>query len=387
MKNDLKERALVYHGRGEGKIGTEIKTSLANREDLELAYTPGVAQVCLEIEKDHEKLYDYTSKANTVAIVTDGSAVLGLGNLGPGPALPVMEGKAALFKAFGGLDAWPILIDSQDIEKFVETTGLISKGFGGINLEDIAAPRCFEIERLLSERLDIPVFHDDQHGTAMVVLAGLINALRVTGKTDPKILISGAGAAGLATARLFIEAGFTDLVLTDSKGALNLEREDLSGEKKELAKLTNYRGEKGRLEDLVEGKDVFIGLSAPGILREEDIKKMGDRPIVFACSNPVPEIDPEEARKAGAALVATGRSDDPNQINNLLIFPGFFRGLLLNKIKKVERSMFLQAAKALADFLPKEELSSDKFIASAFDQGLALAIAASIGDMDSQINL
>lgn len=387
MKNDLKERALVYHGRGQGKIGTEIKTSLANREDLELAYTPGVAQVCLEIEKDHEKLYDYTSKANTVAIVTDGSAVLGLGNLGPGPALPVMEGKAALFKAFGGLDAWPILIDSQDIEKFVETTGLISKGFGGINLEDIAAPRCFEIERLLSERLDIPVFHDDQHGTAMVVLAGLINALRVTGKTDPKILISGAGAAGLATARLFIEAGFTDLVLTDSKGALNLEREDLSGEKKELAKLTNYRGEKGRLEDLVEGKDVFIGLSAPGILREEDIKKMGDRPIVFACSNPVPEIDPEEARKAGAALVATGRSDDPNQINNLLIFPGFFRGLLLNKIKKVERSMFLQAAKALADFLPKEELSSDKFIASAFDQGLALAIAASIGDMDSQINL
>lgn len=382
MKNNLKERSLAYHEENHGKIGTELKTRLNNREDLELAYTPGVAQVCLEIKGDQEKLYAYTSKANTVAVITDGSAVLGLGNLGPGPALPVMEGKAALFKAFGGLDAWPILIDSQDVDRFVETAELISKGFGGINLEDIAAPRCFEIERHLSERLDIPVFHDDQHGTAMVVLAGLINALRITKKSNPKILISGAGAAGLATARLLIEAGFTDLVLADSKGVISLDRKDLSREKKQLAGLTNSRGEKGKLKEIIGGKDVFIGLSAPNILDEEDIRKMGEDPIVFACSNPVPEIDPDEARRAGAALVATGRSDDPNQINNLLVFPGFFKGLLENKIKKVDRSMFLRAAQALADFLPIEELGPQKFIASAFDQGLAQAIAASVSKVD-----
>lgn len=378
MNRDIKKEALNYHSSLRGKIETGLKGPLESKRDLELSYTPGVAYPCLEIEREESLAYEYTLKANTLAVITDGSAVLGLGDIGPLASLPVMEGKCLLFKRFAGVNAFPITINSQDVEEFVKTVELISQGFGGINLEDIAAPRCFEIEKRLSESLPIPVFHDDQHGTAMVILAALINALRLRGGDRPRIVISGAGAAGIATARLLLEKGFDELILFDSRGAIYEGREGLNPAKKEIARLTNKKRERGSLEELIEARDVFIGLSLPGLLSYDMVRRMAEDPVIFACANPNPEIEPELARAAGASLVATGRSDDPNQINNLLVFPGFFKGLFDRGIKRIEPSMFLRVAEALADFIKEDELSRERFIPGVFDEGLADYLAKSL---------
>ncbi len=381
MTDKIKARALEYHSDRRGKIETGLKKSLDTREDLSLAYTPGVAYVCQEIARDEALSYSYTSKGNTVAVITDGSAVLGLGDIGPSASMPVMEGKCALFKKFGGVDAFPLAIASQEVDEFVRTVELIGTGFAGINLEDISAPRCFEIEKKLSERMNIPVFHDDQHGTAIVVLAALINALKITAKKDPKILISGAGAAGLATAELLLEAGFKDLVVLDSLGVVEEGREDLNPFKRDLAKRTNPDGIRGNLEQAIRGRDVFIGLSAPGILSPAMVTSMAKDPIIFACSNPEPEIDRSLAKRAGARIVATGLSDDSNQINNVLVFPGLFRGLFDAGIKKLDRAIYLRLARALASYIDESELGEDFFVASVFDSGLVDHLARSLKDL------
>lgn len=376
------QEALKAHAGWRGKIEVEARVPLETIEDLSLAYTPGVAAPCLEIAKDVMKSYDYTRRWNMCLVATDGSAVLGLGDIGPEAAMPVMEGKCALFKAFGGVDAFPLCIKSQDVDEIVRTLYLLSGSFGGINLEDIAAPRCFEIERRLTEICDIPVFHDDQHGTAVVVLAALLNALRVTGKKMEaiRIVFSGAGAATLATARLLMAQGAGDILICDRSGILYPGRPQGMNEAKEaMAQLTNKRQIKGSVGQALKGADVFIGLSGPGAIEGAMIGSMASDPIVFACANPLPEIDPDEAQKAGAAIVATGRSDYPNQINNVLAFPGIFRGAFDVRASAINDAMKLAAAHALADRVSDQELSAQCILPKALDPGLKDAVSQAVG--------
>lgn len=378
---DVYEIALKKHEQWQGKVATEVKAKVENAEDLTYAYTPGVAEPCRKIHEDEKNAYVYTSKANTIAVVSDGSAVLGLGNIGPKAGLPVMEGKAVLFKEFGDVNAVPIVLDTQDADEIIETVKNIAPTFGGINLEDISSPRCVYIENKLKEILDIPVFHDDQHGTAIVTVAALINALKIVNKNvaDIKVLISGAGAAGYSITKLLLDLGVKNIIACDSKGTIN--KTHLEGSnpvKAELAKITNKDNLVGSLKEAIKGCDVFIGVSAPGVIDENDIKNMAADPIVFAMANPVPEIDPALAKEAGAKVVATGRSDYPNQINNVLAFPGIFRGALDAHAKEITDSMKLAAAKALAGLVSEEKLSADYVIPGAFEEGVAEAVAKAV---------
>ena len=378
---DVYEKALKKHEEWQGKIATEVKAKVLNAEDLTYAYTPGVAEPCRKIHEDEKKAYVYTSKANTIAVVSDGSAVLGLGNIGPKAAMPVMEGKAVLFKEFGDVNAVPIVLDTQDADEIIETVKNIAPTFGGINLEDISSPRCVYIENKLKEILDIPVFHDDQHGTAIVTVAALINSLKLVGKnvSDIKVLVSGAGAAGYSISKLLLDLGIADVIACDSRGTIN--DSHLEGDnpvKKELAKITNKDNVVGSIKDAIKGCDVFVGVSVPGVIDEEDVKNMAENPIVFAMANPVPEIDPAMAKEAGAAVVATGRSDFPNQINNVLAFPGIFRGALDAHAEEITDSMKLAAAKALANLVSDDKLSADYVIPGAFEEGVAEAVAEAV---------
>jgi malate dehydrogenase (oxaloacetate-decarboxylating) len=376
---DLRTKALELHKNNRGKIVVESKVPVTNREDLTLAYTPGVAEPCKEIATDKGLVYTYTSKGNMVAVVTDGSAVLGLGDIGPEAALPVMEGKAVLFKSFAGVDAFPICLDTRDTDEIVRTVKLISPGFGGINLEDISAPRCFEIENRLKRELDIPVFHDDQHGTAVVVLAALINALKIVGKQMKYlyVVINGAGAAGIAITKLLLKVGVKDIVLCDREGAIYRGRPGMNWVKEEIAGLTNINGKKGSLKEVLEGADVFIGVSAPNILDSKDIARMKGKAVVFPMANPIPEISPREAFEGGAAVVGTGRSDYPNQINNVLAFPGIFKGALEVRAREINDDMKIAAALAIADFVG-DRLSSDRIIPAPFEPGVAEAVAEAV---------
>lgn len=377
---DYAERSLQLHYELKGKIETAARTKADSREALSLAYTPGVAAPCLEIQKDINKSYELTRRWNTVAVVTDGTAVLGLGDIGPEAGMPVMEGKCLLFKEFGGVDAIPLCIRSKDVDEIVNTVALLAGSFGGINLEDISAPRCFEIERRLKERCDIPVFHDDQHGTAVIMLAGLMNALKVVGKKlgDVKIVTSGAGAAGIAIIKLLVSVGAGNVVMTDRRGAIYSGREDLNCAKAEIAAVTNKNLEKGSLSDVIRGADVFIGVSAPGVLTQDMVASMAKDAIVFACANPTPEIFPDEAKAAGAAIVSTGRSDYPNQINNVLAFPGIFRGALDARASDINDQMKIAAAEALAGMVSEDQLSREHILPQAFDEGVGAAVAAAV---------
>lgn len=377
---DYMQIALQKHEEWNGKLEVVSRVPLQTKEDLSTAYTPGVAAPCLEIAKDPEKAYVYTRKNNLVAVVSDGSAVLGLGNIGGLAGMPVMEGKSILFKKFGGVDAFPICLDTQDTQEIIDTVTNIAPCFGGINLEDISAPRCFEIEKALIERLNIPVFHDDQHGTAIVVLAAVVNSLKIVGKELAKvrICISGAGAAGSAICRLLLAAGAEDIVVTCSKGVIYNGMEGLDPFKKELSTLINHRGVKGGLKEAIQGCDVFIGVSKAGLLTGEMVESMAKDAIIFAIANPTPEIFPDEAKKHGAKVVGTGRSDYPNQINNVLLFPGFFRGVLDARVTKITERMKINAAYALAALVKDDELSSDYVLPGAFDKRVASAIAQSV---------
>lgn len=377
---DYKQIALQKHEEWNGKLEVVSRAPLQTKEDLSTAYTPGVAAPCLEIAKDPEKAYVYTRKNNLVAVVSDGSAVLGLGNIGGLAGMPVMEGKSILFKKFGGVDAFPICLDTQDAQEIIDTVTNIAPCFGGINLEDISAPRCFEIEKALIERLNIPVFHDDQHGTAIVVLAAVVNSLKIVGKELAKvrICISGAGAAGSAICRLLLAAGAEDIIVTCSKGVIYNGMEGLDPFKKELSTLINHRGVKGGLKEAIQGCDVFIGVSKAGLLTGEMVESMAKDAIIFAIANPTPEIFPDEAKKHGAKVVGTGRSDYPNQINNVLVFPGFFRGVLDARVTKITERMKINAAYALAALVKDDELSSDYVLPGAFDKRVASAIAQSV---------
>ncbi|MCG0275746.1 MAG: NAD-dependent malic enzyme [Thermosediminibacteraceae bacterium] len=377
---NLSEEALKLHEKYAGKIEISSKVPLGDIKDLSLAYTPGVAEPCKKIKEDPSLVYKYSCKGRTVAVVTDGSAVLGLGNIGPEAALPVMEGKALLFKRFAGVDAFPICLATQDVDEIVHTVKNIAPTFGGINLEDISAPRCFEIERRLEEELDIPVFHDDQHGTAVVVLAGVINALKIVGKDIKKVrfVINGAGAAGTAIAKLLLKAGAGDVVVCDQKGVIYQGREALDWSKEELARITNKSGIKGTLQDAMKESDVFIGVSAAGVVTKDMVASMAKEAVVFALANPVPEIFPEEARAGGAKVVGTGRSDFPNQINNVLAFPGIFRGALEVRARKINEEMKLAAAHAIASLISPAELSPDYFIPSALDKRVAAHVACEV---------
>ncbi|PIR03514.1 MAG: NAD-dependent malic enzyme [Candidatus Magasanikbacteria bacterium CG11_big_fil_rev_8_21_14_0_20_39_34] len=374
----MKITPLLFHKKLQGKIEVVSRKKIRTREDLSLAYTPGVADPCREIAKDVSKVYAYTRKSNMVAVVTDGSAVLGLGNIGPEASLPVMEGKAVLFKEFGNVDAFPIALTTQDPDEIIETVVRISPMFGGINLEDIAAPACFYIEEELNKRLSIPVFHDDQHGTAIVVLGGLYNALKVTKKKidNVRVVINGAGAAGIAIAKLLLSAGVKHIFLVDSTGIIFEGRENLTDVKKEMAKCTNAEKRKGSLEEAIAGSDVFIGVSRANVLSKKMVKSMNDDAIIFAMANPIPEIMPNDALSAGATVVATGRSDFPNQINNVLVFPGIFRGLLDARMDCVTNAMKIDAAKALARYVKKP--TAKKIIPSVFDKGVAQAVARAV---------
>ena len=371
------EKALKLHEEWGGKLETTSKARVASREDLALAYTPGVAEPCKVIAKDPEAAYRYTIKSNTIAVVSDGSAVLGLGNIGPLAAMPVMEGKAVLFKEFGGVNAFPICLDTQDTQEIIDTVVRIAPAFGGINLEDISAPRCFEIEKRLKECCDIPVFHDDQHGTAVITLAGMINALKLVGKKieDIKIVTSGAGAAGIAIIRLLMSMGLKNVIMTDRRGAIYEGREGLNPIKEEMAKITNFNHEKGTLAEVVKGADVFIGVSAPGTLTQDMVRSMAKDPIIFACANPTPEIFPDEAKAAGAAVVSTGRSDFPNQVNNVLCFPGIFRGALDVRASDINDEMKVAAAYAIAGLVSDEELNPDYILPAAFYPRVKDAVA------------
>ena len=377
---DIGEKAIKLHKKYRGKIETRVKVPLRNIKDLSLAYTPGVAKVCQEIKNDISKVYDYTDRGNLVAIVTDGSAVLGLGNIGPEAALPVMEGKAALFKKFANVDAIPICLKTQDVDEIVNIVKNLEPSFGGINLEDISAPRCFEIEERLKKEMNIPVFHDDQHGTAIVVLAGLINALKIVKKNfyEIKVVINGAGAAGLAIAKLLLNYGVRDIVILDSKGAIYAGREDLNFAKAEIATKTNFSKLSGKLEDVLLKVDVFIGVSAPNILKQEWIKLMNREPIIFAMANPIPEIDPDIALKSGAKIVATGRSDYPNQINNVLVFPGIFRGIFDCGAKEITDKMKIGVAKALAAIIPESKLKTNYIIPRPFDKKVVKSVSTAV---------
>ena len=377
---DYAEKSLELHYKLKGKIEVTARAKVGDREALSLAYTPGVAAPCLEIQKDVSKSYELTRRWNTVAVVTDGTAVLGLGDIGPEAGMPVMEGKCVLFKEFGGVDAVPLCIRSKDVDEIVNTVALLAGSFGGVNLEDISAPRCFEIERRLKERCDIPVFHDDQHGTAVIMLAGLMNALKAVGKKldDVKIVTSGAGAAGIAIIKLLVFVGAKNVVMTDRRGAIYKGRADLNPAKQEIAEKTNPAGEHGGLKDVIKGADVFIGVSAPGVLTPEMVRSMAENAIVFACANPTPEIFPDEAKKAGAAVVSTGRSDYPNQINNVLAFPGIFRGALDARASEINDEMKIAAAHAIAGLVSDEELCCDNILPQAFDPRVGKVVAEAV---------
>ena len=374
------EESLKLHEKWKGKIEVIATVPVATKDDLSLAYTPGVAQPCLEIQKDVNRSYDLTRRHNLCAVITDGSAVLGLGDIGPEAGMPVMEGKCVLFKAFGGVDAFPLCVKTKNVDEFVNAVALISGSFGGINLEDIAAPRCFEIERKLKERCDIPIFHDDQHGTAVITLAGLTNALKVVGKKkeDVKIVTSGAGAAAISIVKLLLSAGFRNIVMTDRTGAIYEGRENLNWIKQEMALVTNRQKETGKLADVMKNADVFIGVSAPGTVTAEMVRTMAKDPILFACANPTPEIMPDEAKAGGAAVIATGRSDFPNQINNVLAFPGIFRGTFDVRASDINEEMKMAAARALAELVSDEELSAEYIIPKAFDPRVGKAVAAAV---------
>ena len=376
------ERSLELHKKLRGKLEVKSKVKVGDRESLSLAYTPGVAAPCLEIQKDPELSYELTGRWNTVAVVTDGTAVLGLGDIGPEAGMPVMEGKCVLFKEFGGVDAIPLCIRSKNVDEIVNTVALLAGSFGGVNLEDIAAPRCFEVERRLKERCDIPVFHDDQHGTAVVVLAAVKNALRLVGKRleDVKIVISGAGSAGIAIARLLLHAGAVNLILSDKCGAICNGMEGLNPEQEIMSKLTNPAGLRGRLEDIMMGADIFIGVSAPNIVNDDMIRSMAERSIVFAMANPVPEIMPEKAKLAGAYVVGSGRSDFPNQINNVLAFPGIFRGALDARASEINRDMMVAASEAIASLVSDAELDREYVIPAAFDERVHGAVARAVAE-------
>lgn len=377
---DYAKESLKLHYELKGKIEIAARTKANDRQSLSLAYTPGVAEPCLEIQKDVNKSYELTRRWNTVAVVTDGTAVLGLGDIGPEAGMPVMEGKCLLFKEFGGVDAIPLCIRSRDVDEIVNTVALLAGSFGGINLEDISAPRCFEIERKLKERCDIPVFHDDQHGTAVIMLAGLINALKVVGKRleDVKIVTSGAGAAGIAIIKLLVSAGAGNVVMTDRTGVIYNGRPGLNPAKQEIAEITNPARESGSLADAIKGADVFIGVSAPGVLTAKMVQSMAKDAIVFACANPTPEIFPDEAKRAGASVVSTGRSDYPNQINNVLAFPGIFRGALDARASDINDEMKFAAAYALAGMVKDAELSCDNILPQAFDEGVGETVAEAV---------
>lgn len=376
---DYAKESMRLHGEWKGKIEVISRVPVSNEEDLSLAYTPGVAQPCLEIKADPQKSYTLTRRHNLCAVITDGTAVLGLGDIGPEAGMPVMEGKCVLFKEFGGVDAFPLCIKTRDVDEFVNTVYLISGSFGGINLEDISAPRCFEIERKLKAKCDIPVFHDDQHGTAVIVLAALTNALKVVNKNkDVRIVISGAGAAAISIVDLLTHAGYSDITICDSKGIIFKGREGLNWIKEEVAEFTNKDRRKGTLADAMVGADVFIGVSAPGVVTAEMVKTMNQSAIVFACANPTPEIFPDEAKAGGAAVVATGRSDFPNQVNNVLAFPGIFRGVFDVHAREINEEMKLAAADALASLISDEELSADYILPKAFDPRVGKAVADAV---------
>lgn len=377
---DYASESLKRHYDWKGKIEVVCRCPLEDKDDLSLAYTPGVAQPCLEIQKDVNKSYELTRRSNLVAVVTDGTAVLGLGDIGPEAGMPVMEGKCALFKAFGDVDAVPICVRSKEVDDIVKAVSLIAGSFGGINLEDISAPRCFEIEEKLKETCDIPIFHDDQHGTAVVTLAALLNALKLTGKKmeEIKVVTSGAGAAGIAIIKLLIAMGLKNVILCDRKGAIYEGREGLNKEKEEMAKITNRNHEAGTLEEVLKGADVFIGVSAPGCVTQDMVRSMNENPILFPMANPTPEIMPDLAKEAGAAVVGTGRSDFPNQINNVLAFPGIFRGALDVRASEINDEMKIAAAKAIASFVTDDLLSADYIIPSALDKNVATAVAEAV---------
>ena len=374
---DYAKESLRLHGEWKGKIEVIATVPVESKEDLSLAYTPGVAQPCLEIEKDIDKSYELTRRHNLCAVITDGSAVLGLGDIGPEAGMPVMEGKCVLFKTFADVDAFPLCVKTQDVDEFVQTVYNISGSFGGVNLEDIAAPRCFEIERKLKEKCDIPIFHDDQHGTAVITLAGLTNALKVVGKKkeDVKVDTSGAGAAAVSIVELLLSAGFRNVTMCDRKGAIYAGREDLNWIKEEMAQVTNLEKKAGSLADMLVGADVFIGVSAPGTVTTEMVKTMAKDPIIFACANPTPEIFPDDAKAGGARVVSTGRSDFPNQINNVLAFPGIFRGTFDVRASDINEEMKMAAAEALAALISDDELTEDYIIPKAFDKRVGPAVA------------
>ena len=389
-EKDIYERSLDAHMKARGKISINLKIPILTKDDLSIAYTPGVAAPSKAIHEDPFKAYNYTSKGNLVAVVTDGSAVLGLGNIGPLAAMPVMEGKAVLFKEFADVDAIPICLDTQDTEEIIRTVKNIAPTFGGINLEDISAPRCFEIERRLKKDLDIPVFHDDQHGTAIVLLAALVNASKVVGKkiSDMDIVISGAGAAGSAIARILLDYSAKDIILCDTKGAIFEGREErMNPEKEELAKMTNKKKKQGSLENMMEGADVFIGVSMPGLVTENMISSMSENAIVFAMANPEPEIMPDAAKNAGAKVVGTGRSDFPNQVNNVLAFPGVFRGALDSRASDITEEMKVAAAEALASCVSDSELDADHILPSPFNKDVANTVAKAVSDVCIRCNV
>ena len=374
------EKALLMHEKWNGKLETVSKTPVNTREDLAIAYTPGVAEPCKVIAKDKEAAYKYTMKANTVAVVSDGSAVLGLGNIGPYAAMPVMEGKAVLFKEFGNVNAVPICLDTQDTEEIIKAVTYLAPGFGGINLEDISAPRCFEIEERLKEILDIPVFHDDQHGTAIVVLAGVINALKVVGKKkeDCRVVVNGAGSAGVAITKLLLTYGFPNIIMCDKVGIVSKDTEGLNWMQKKMTEVTNLNNETGSLADALKGADIFIGVSAPNIVTPEMVASMNHDSILFAMANPVPEIMPDVAKAAGARVVGTGRSDFPNQVNNVVAFPGIFKGALEGRATQITEEMKLAAAEAIAGLVPADKLSDDNIMPEAFDPQVAEVVANAV---------
>ncbi|MGN8696714.1 NAD(P)-dependent malic enzyme [Bacillota bacterium HCP3S3_F1_1] len=382
------EKALELHKEWKGKISTEAKCEVKTREDLALAYTPGVAEPCKVIHEDPKEAYTYTLKQNTIAVVSDGSAVLGLGNIGPEAAVPVMEGKAVLFKEFGGVNAFPICLKTQDVDEIVETVQRLEPTFGGINLEDISAPRCFEIERRLKETMNIPVFHDDQHGTAIIVLAGVINSLKLTGKKkeDCRIVVNGSGAAGIAISKLLLRYGFRHLVICDSKGIISRDRENLNWIKKEMLEVTNLDNQNGTLADALVGADIFIGVSAPNSVTEEMVRSMNKDAILFAMANPVPEIMPDLAKAAGARIVGTGRSDFPNQVNNVLVFPGIFKGALEGKARQITEDMKLAAAEALAGIVSDEELNEEFILPEAFNPKVSEVVSAAVRENITEEN-
>ena len=377
---DVNEKAIKMHEEWAGKIEVIATAPVGSKEELAIAYTPGVAAPCLEIQKDVDLSYKYTRRHNLVAVVTDGTAVLGLGDIGPEAGMPVMEGKCALFKAFGDVDAFPLCIRSKDVDEIVNTVALLAGSFGGVNLEDISAPRCFEIEKKLKERCDIPIFHDDQHGTAVITLAGLTNALKIVGKKmeDIHVVVNGAGAAATAITKLLISRGLKNVILCDRKGAIYEGREGLNSAKEEMAKITNPEKKAGSLADVIVGADVFIGVSAPGVLTADMVATMAKDPVVFACANPVPEILPDEAKKAGVAVMATGRSDFPNQVNNVLAFPGIFRGALDVRASDINDEMKIAAANAIAGIVSDAELNPDYILPDAFDTRVGKAVASAV---------